>query len=214
MSNPTFYFHGLHVSEINLFISDLILAITALVCWLRLRNNTTALTAQLYYHHFFILTMLAASIAGFGHLFNLYTGVYLKLIGWLFSTLANYYFILASLQFDRYKNNYNGYKKLAVLKLLLAITFLFLTKVFVVISIDTIMSIGIVVLPIHFFEWKKTKIKGYLWICFGILFTMLTGLVSAFNLSISENWFNAKDINHIIISGGLYLIYKGLTKLQ
>jgi hypothetical protein len=214
VSNPTFYFHGLQVSELNLFISDLIMATTALVCWLRLKNNLPALTAQSYYHHFFLFTMLATSIAGFGHLLNLYTGIYLKLIGWFFSTLANYYFILASLQFDTYKNNYNGYKKLAALKLLVAIIFLFLTKVFVVISIDTTISIGLVVLPIHFLEWKKTKMKGYLWICIGILFTMLTGLVSVFNLSISETWFNAKDLNHIIISGGLYLIYKGLTKLQ
>jgi hypothetical protein len=204
---------GLTLAEPNLFITDIVIACVAYICFIRLKTKAITETDIAYYRKFFLYTAISALISGFGHLLTLYTHEYLKMCGWIFSLLANFYITHTSVQYVQIGNKRTALNTIAVSKFVLSLGALLLTQKFIIVSIDTILSIACIALPIHFIQWKKTQKTGFKLFCVGVVFTMLTGIVSYFNISISEIWFNQKDINHLIICGGLLFIYKGVKEL-
>jgi hypothetical protein len=204
---------GLTLAEPNLFITDMAIACVAYICFAKLNTNSIGEINISYYRKFFFYTALSAFIAGFGHLLTLYTQEYLKMCGWIFSLLANLYIIYAGVQYIQIGNKRIALNTIAVSMFVLSLGALLLTQKFIVVSIDTILSIACIALPIHFIQWKKTQKTGFKLFCAGVVFTMLTGIVSYFNISISEIWFNQKDINHLVICAGLLFIYKGVKQL-
>lgn len=214
MNPVSFTFVGLELRELNFFISDLIFAVAAAYCYFNLPTTKKEHSVSTNYAYFFLCIALAGFVAGLGHLLNYYFGVYLKLVGWVGSILSNYYLLMACIPLIIKKDFHHLINRLLFVKLLLVLSLLLWYKSFSVASMDTILSIGIIALPIYIFHWKKTQDARYGWLIIGILFTMLTGLVSSFNISISENWLNAKDLNHLIVAIGLLLMFKGIKQLQ
>lgn len=205
----TYSIGGIILSEPNLFLSDMVLAMVAFYCYTKIKLGS----AVSGYANFFLLTGVSAAGSGFGHLFTFYTDEYLKVLAWIFSLTANYFIIQASARQLLILSTRKFLSAFAVVKLVSALGFLFYFQKFHVVTIDTVISIGLISLPVHFQRWKQTSHPGYKLFCLGILFTMLTAVVGGFKLSISENWFNHKDLNHLIICGGMLLMYKAINQL-
>jgi hypothetical protein len=205
----TYTWEGIIFSEVNLFITDILMSAVAVYCYHTLRSNP----AKKNYALFFLLTGISAFGSAFGHLFTYYTDQYLKVLAWIFSLSANYFIIQAS------KNqllNLSSRKMLStfsVVKFTCVLVLLFYFQKFEVVSIDSIVSIALISLPIHFLKWKQSRLSGYKFFCLGILFTMATAIVGGFKLSVSDEWFNHKDINHLIISMGMLVMLKGIKRL-
>ena len=64
-------------------------------------------------------------------------------------------------------------------------------------------------LATHIKIYNTTKEKGSKLIVTGILVSFFSIIIHSFKLSISE-WFNYKDIAHVIIALSLFIIYKGV----
>ena len=188
MNNYIFTFLGLSLTELNLFITDLVIFCVAYYCYSNLKTKNRSEINVSGYSFFFLFTAISAMVSGFGHLLTLYTYEYLKMCGWVFSLLANFYIIKAS---EQHILNINTRKILNIinpLKFTLSLIALLLVQKFAIVSVDTILSIACVALPIHTLQWKKTAKNGYKVFCVGIVFTMLTGIVSYLQLSISDTW--------------------------
>lgn len=211
MNNTTTYYlwNGMYVSEVNLFITDILMVVVALYCYSAIRQKASAKDYSL----FFLFTAISALGAGFGHLLNFYFDQSLKAFSWIFSLIANYFIVRASGHHLSNPNQLKALQTFSLAKAVIAFCFLLMFQQFFIITIDTVISIGLVSLPIHFYQWKQTKIKAHRFICAGIVFTMLTALVGGLKLSLSDEWFNHKDLNHLIICGGLWLMHKGVKNL-
>jgi hypothetical protein len=209
--NPFYSFTlgGITFTEPNLFLTDMLMAVVGFYCFVSLKP--TLPTSG--YTRFFLFTAFATLVAGFGHLFSFYTGQYLKVLGWTFSLLANFFIVGASLQQLAPMNIRKSLSVFATVKLVIFLALLIYVQQFTVVTIDTVISIALIALPIHLYKWKQTHRKGYQYFCVGIGFTMLTALVGGLKLSISEMWFNDKDINHLIICGGMLWMHAGLKQL-
>ncbi len=209
----TFSVLGITLSEPNLFITDMVIATVAFICFTKLRTKPVTNITITSYEYFFVYTALSAIISGFGHLFTFYTDQYLKMAGWIFSLFANGYIVKACFQFVANEPQKKTWNILVISKFIACLLLLLITQKFIIITVDTIISIALIALPFHFRQWQRTRNDGFKLFCMGVVFTMLTGIVGALKLSISDNWFNDKDINHLIISGGLLFIYNGVKKL-
>lgn len=205
----TYTVGGIILSEPNLFLTDMVMATVAFYCYTKIKLDSSAS----YYAYFFILTGISAAGSGFGHLFTYYTNEYLKVLAWIFSMMANYCIILASARQLLTLSTRKFLSAFAAVKLVCALGLLFYFQKFHVVTIDTVISIALISLPIHFMRWKQTSHNGYKLFCLGIVFTMLTAVVGGLKLSISDNWFNHKDLNHLIICGGMLLMYKAINQL-
>lgn len=213
MDYITFDVLGLTLAEPNMFITDSIIAVSALFVLVKLQNIKSLNYDLSFYKRFFLLTAIGAFIGGLGHLFKYYEGENIKVFGWIFSLLANFYILKSSIQFVNDSKTKEVLEKLASTKFLVSLIILFLSKKFIIISIDTIISVALIALPIHFSKWKSSKNEGFKIFCWGIVFTMLTAVVSGFKISISDLWFHDKDINHLVVSGGLLIMGAGVRKL-
>lgn len=194
------------LTEVNLFITDIIMATVAGIAYAKL--NTTRNTIAYFYQLFLLFTGCAAIVAGFGHLLSHYTGNYLKSLGWSFSIAANGSLGLACLRLiDKPKWRYILYAKSILLLVLVLVTMQFKWIVF-----DTVFTMLVLTIPTHVATEGNKKTGG--WIVASISFTMLTGVVTYFNITLSPVWMTAKDINHLIIAIGLWMIYLGAKKLE
>jgi hypothetical protein len=205
----SFTLGGITFSEPNLFLTDMVMAAVGFYCYSSLRPSLP----KSGYTLFFVLTAISALVSGFGHLFTFYTGVYLKVFAWIFSLLANYFIVKVSMQQLAAMNIRKSLSAFAAVKLAIALVFLLYAQNFKIVTTDSVISIALISLPIHFYRWKQTNRKGYLLFCTGIVFTMLTALVGGLHLSISDTWFNDKDINHLIICGGMLWMRSGIKQL-
>jgi hypothetical protein len=206
----TFSWGGITFSEPNLFLTDMVMAAAGFYCYVSIQKSSSFNLSG--YRKFFLLTAISAIISGFGHLFTFYTGQYMKVFAWIFSLTANFFIVQSSLQYLSQKS-VKTLSIFSIVKFAIGLGALLYFMQFIVITIDTVLSIAIISLPIHFRQWKQTNTEGLKWFCGGIVFTMLTAIVGALHLSISDVWFNDKDINHLIICGGMLLMRKGLNRL-
>lgn len=192
--------------EVNLFASDMVMASVALLGYFKLNPQRESIGN--YYKLFLLYTGCAAVVAGFGHLLSHHTGNNLKALGWCFSIAANTAISLACLSLIQKQSlRLLLFAKAAVV----AIVVLY-TQQFKWVTFDTIFTMIILAIPTHLLGNGNKQTGG--WIVRSIAFTMLTGIVTYFNISFSDEWLTPKDINHLIIAIGLWMIYVGAKKLE
>ena len=81
---------GLDISEPNVFLSDLIMALISLYCGWRLFRNEQRSAFKNWWMGFFFLYGISSLAGGFGHAFYAYTGHYGKLFTWITGILSIY----------------------------------------------------------------------------------------------------------------------------
>jgi len=130
---------------------------------------------------------------------------------WLFMNLASipasYFLLQANIQLSKWDEVTK--KKLsiasAIVTLLLAIMVISVNQ-FLLIKVNAGLII-LITLITHFQTYKK-GIKGSGWIVFGFAFSSLSILVHTMQFSL-HTYFNYKDISHVIMNIGLYIIFLG-----
>jgi hypothetical protein len=65
---------------------------------------------------------------------------------------------------------------------------------------------------VHFIVYRRTGERGSMLVVFGILISFLSILVHSIKFSIDE-WFNYKDIAHVIMIVSLITIFKGVSEI-
>ncbi|MCU0443037.1 MAG: hypothetical protein MUE96_11615 [Bacteroidia bacterium] len=193
-------------TEVNLFASDMVMASVALLGYFKLNPQRESIGN--YYKLFLLYTGCAAVVAGFGHLLSYHTGNNLKALGWCFAIVANTSIGLACLQLTQKE----PLRIILFAKAVVVGIIVLYTQQFRWVTFDTIFTMIILVIPTHLFGNGNKQTGG--WIVGSIAFTMLTGMISFFDISFSDEWLTPKDINHLIIAIGLWMIYIGAKKLE
>jgi hypothetical protein len=102
-------------------------------------------------------------------------------------------------------NKYINYLVLAWIAILLIITFIWNSFLLIKIHAGIVLFYSFIV---HSVTWYR-KFKGSGYIAVGIFISFLSILVHSLRFSISE-WFNYKDISHVIMLTSLILMYTGV----
>lgn len=171
---------------------------------------------SLYWAYFFLFLGIANTIAAFTHGFKSYFEQDDYYYIWMFMNMAgipsSYYLLLTNLEISEFsdKKRVWYYRASQIMTLALVITMFFLNNIGLV-----KLNAGIVILItllVHFQTFRKGN-PGSKLIFGGFAFSMLTILVHNLKLSLHD-YFNYKDISHVIMNIGLYIIFLGVMQLS
>ena len=217
--NPSFVFGSFEWTEPVTTLTSLIVAVVAFYAFVRLPRSAQAsnVTYRLYRMYFLFFGIGMLSAAFLGHALQAYLGMSGKVPGWILSTAANMFLVLASISQLSYKWTSKLIKALNALFILkfFAFTILILVSAktsFRVVQINTAIDIVCAVLPLQFIFWRSRRLAGSLYIIIAILCSPIPGVISFYQLSISK-WFNYHDIGHMFMAAFAYVMFLGSASI-
>ncbi len=205
--------YGITLSEPVTFLTDMLITISCIYIYVRLRQlNENNLYARRW-SLFFLYLGISTFIGGFAHLFVQYTGKSLTLFSWLVSFASVFYAEKASIL----TYNSNKFKSTMIylikshtaLLMLLAIFFID----FIYVKINSTIGIGIITLTSHIVKYTKEKNIGYIYIILGIFVAFSSSIIHTLKISISK-WVTYNDIGHLLLIICLYFLYIGIKKVS
>ncbi len=196
--------------------TDLLLSIFCVYFYQKLRLPTKSEPLLKFWRLFFLIFGLSTFIGTVAHGLKFYMSESMFYSVWmamnLSSVLSSFFLLLATIEIVG-KGNPNRIKKLQTLTIIL-------TSVAVTIALNefSIVKIyaGFIILLALFRNYTTFKqgIKGSGQIAFGFAFSLLSILVHSAKFSLHE-YFNFKDLSHVIILISLYFIFAGaMTKTR
>ena len=209
-------FFGVLIAEPTTAFTDFILAILCLFFYFRFSQSNRE-TGLFYWKLFFLFMGFSSLIGSIVHaIFEHHqTGAYLTL--WLtmqlFSGLSVYTAQLATIQsipnakIPLYRS---ANASILICRIQFAVFTIaaFLSQNFLVVVINTTVGF-LMVLFIHALSGKKYGNRSAGWIALGITVSFLTAIVYTLKISVND-WFNFKDIAHVIIMISVCFIFYGV----
>ena len=173
----------------------------------------------LFYKMYFLcfaIGMMAA--AWLGHGLVAYFGIEWKLIGWGMSVLGYFFLGTATLLEIISITQKTALNFIKILFYLQIATFLFLiinpyTSGFKIAQFAAVTSLIGFILPLHVFNYIKTKKSGSLIVFISILCGILPAVVYNTQFSLSK-WFNYHDISHVLVAVNMYITFQGAKRLS
>ncbi|MCD6066381.1 MAG: hypothetical protein K0S33_1207 [Bacteroidetes bacterium] len=205
---------GIHIQEPVTIFTNLLITLTGVCMYFKLRRHAPKATLNRYWRLFFLFFGLNAAVGFITHGFKSYFAgeafYYVFLCMNLASVPITFFLLKADVENTELKQDVK--KNLNIVIFVASAIFVIitvLTNTFGVVKISAGISI-LTTIVVHMY----TQRKGYAGsgdIAFGFGFSILALIVHGARLSVSE-WFNFKDISHVIMIISLFLIYKGVVK--
>lgn len=215
-----FHLWGIKIFEPVTAFTDFILAFLCLLFYYRY-SSATSEKGIIYWKRFFLYMGLSTLIGGFTHsLFENHTSlayIFCWLGMQLCSVLSVYQaqmatiFSISNPKIPIYKSAQKSIYLCQIQLVVFCIATIYF-KNFLVVVINS--TIGfLLVLYIHALSGKKYGNKAASWIALGITVSFLTAFVYAFKISVND-WFNFKDIAHLIMAISIIFISIGVGKFN
>lgn len=170
-----------------------------------------------YIRWYFLIMAIATFLGGIlGHAFQYAVGLSWKLPGWLISMLAVMAIERASIMHAQPVINDKFGKFLEVANVLELLTFAvitFTTLNFFFIQVHSAYGLGLVVLPLHFLVYWRTRNEGSRIFFLTVIFATLAAFFYTSEIGIHK-WFNHLDVAHTVMAISMYCFYRGALKLE
>lgn len=167
--------------------------------------------------YYFIIMALATFLGGIlGHAFQYAVGLAWKLPGWLISMLAVMAIERASIMHAAPVINQKFAKFLGIANVIELLTFAFIafyTLDFFYIQVHSAYGLGLVVLPLHFLVYWRSRNEGSRIIFLSVIFATLAAFFYTSEIGL-HTWFNHLDLAHTVMAISLYFFYRGSIKLE
>ncbi|MEO1023212.1 MAG: hypothetical protein AAFW89_11775 [Bacteroidota bacterium] len=214
---PSIDFFGVTIMEPVVTLTDLLITAVCLYAYVQLRKRAFPGKVHQYMRWYFLIMAVATFLGGLlGHAFQAQVGLAWKLPGWLISMLAVSSIERATIIYAKPLLNKKLARFLEIangIELLVFAAITFSTLNFFFIQVHSAYGLGLIVLPIHFYIFMKTRSRGSRIICLSVLFATLAAFFYTSGIGISV-WFNHLDIAHIIMAISLYFFYRGTLHVQ
>lgn len=202
-------FFGIHIYEPVTVITDIIISIFCFYYFIKLKKSEYGNL----YRYFFLYVSLSTLVGSASHaFFKESEGILFKTIwitGHFLSALSIYYIQLATASFFAKPQHYKTWKYLFLSQLIVLNVLDLILQNFLVVVVNNALGL-IPIMIIHFRDKKYTFSKYIGW---GIATSFLTAFVFIFKLSYSE-WFNHKDIAHVVMMISLWIMYRGFHEIK
>lgn len=172
-----------------------------------------------YFKIFFLLFSIGMlSAAWFGHGLAAYVTPRWKVIGWVINSTANLFLGLATLKeiIPLIKPHISRWIKVVFIsQVSIFIVFMLIpsTSFFGLAQLCSLVSLIGMVLPMHIFNFSKTKSQGSKLFIIAIGMGVLPGII--FNTQLSVNrWFNYHDISHVVMATIFFVLFLAARKFS
>ena len=172
-----------------------------------------------YFKIFFLLFSIGMiSAAWFGHGLAAYVTPRWKVIGWVINSSANLFLGLATLKeiTPLIKPHISRWIKVVFISQVSIFIVLMLipsTSFFGLAQLCSLVSLIGMILPMHIFNFSKTKSQGSKLFIIAIAMGVLPGII--FNTQLSVNrWFNYHDISHIVMATIFFVLFLAARKFS
>jgi hypothetical protein len=214
MSITSTHIFGFNLLEPVTVLTNVLISAFCLYFYLKLNHLGNQPKLKKYWRLFFLFFGISAILGGIAHGFKPYFEPLIFYYVWLSMNLTGlviaYYLLCTNLEFAKLEKQ----KKQILYALILFITVLFsvitlTTNNFLSVKING--GIAVIISLITHFQTYRKGMPGSGYISFGFAFSLLSIVVHSAQFSISE-WFNYKDISHVIMNISLYFIFVGVTR--
>ena len=217
LSQPSIDVFGTAITEPIVTLTDLMITAVCVYAFFQLRKPNRRGKVHKYIRWYFGIMAIATFLGGIlGHAFQDQIDLAWKLPGWLISMLAVMAIERASILHAKPILNENLGKLLEVANVVELLTFAvlaFSTLNFFFIQIHSAYGLGLVVLPIHFYVYWKTKNEGSRIFFLTVIFATLAAFFYTSEIGLNK-WFNHLDLAHTVMAISMYLLYRGARELE
>ncbi|MEX0723122.1 MAG: hypothetical protein WD357_08245 [Gracilimonas sp.] len=214
---PTIEIFDIPIMEPMVTFTDLWITAVCLFALFKLIKLNKKGKVHQYMRWYFGIMALATFLGGvLGHAFQYAVGLEWKLPGWLISMLAVMAIERASIMHARPVINEKFGKFLEVANVVELLTFAvitFTTLNFFFIQVHSAYGLGLVVLPLHFLVYWRTRNEGSRIFFLTVLFATLAAFFYTSEIGL-HTWFNHLDIAHTVMAISMYFFYRGARKLE
>ncbi|MEZ5014715.1 MAG: hypothetical protein R2794_10535 [Chitinophagales bacterium] len=215
MEIETIRIAGLTISEPVTSFTDVILAIISIALCIRIRVRMHESYFTNAWRFFFLFMGLSTGIGAVAHgIGTLHSAAFstLWMVMNLCCSVAVYWALRATILFTRITPPWNKiFQAVNVGTLISFIGLTLFNNDFEIFKIHAAVGLFLIFLT-HLIAYFRSH-QGSGWIVSGMLLSFLTVLIHTRQISIS-NWFNYKDISHVIMMGSLLLIYGGIYRMS
>jgi hypothetical protein len=214
---PSIEVFGTEIMEPMVTFTDLWITAVCLYAFFQLKKLNKPGKVHQYMRWYFSFMALATFLGGIlGHAFQYAVGLEWKLPGWLISMLAVMAVERASIMHAQPVINEKFGRFLEIVNLAELITFAvitFTTLNFFFIQVHSAYGLGLVVLPIHFLVYWRTRNEGSKLFVRTVLFATLAAFFYTSEIGIGV-WFNHLDVAHTVMAISMYFFYRGARQLK
>ena len=220
ISNPTVFLGWFEWREPVTTLTDMCVSLVCIYAVYLFAKYKGQRSNNYYFYRMYFLCFAIGmmSAAWMGHGLVAYFGPEWKVIGWGMSILG--YFFLGTASLIEIKPISRGSLFILIKSLFYfqIVAFLFLiitpyTSGFKVAQFAAVTSLIGFILPMHIFNYSKTKKTGSLLIFISFLCGILPAIVYNTQFSFSK-WFNYHDISHVLVAINMYITLQGAKRLS
>jgi hypothetical protein len=213
---PSIELFGLQIMEPVVTLTDFLITGVCVYAFVQLSKKNLTGRAHGYMRWYFLLMALATFFGGLlGHALQAQLGVIWKLPGWIMSMLAISVLQLGTARYasSLLTNRFTHYVNIAnIIELTILGTITVGSLNFMYVQLHSAYGLGLIVLPLHFYLFKKTQNKGSRIMCLSTVFSALAAMVYSLKFAPSV-WFNHLDMAHTIMAISLFLFYRATVHL-
>ena len=207
MEENFIYLFGFKLLQPGAFITDQLIAIATFVFYFRLKKYPKTG----HYAYFFLFMSITSFVGGFGHLLFEYTGRPLQMFGWLFNAFSIYFIEKAAIK-ELAPSKWKDFFSVSVyVQMVLYLISVFTFRNFIVVTINTVIGMLGLVVPILTMQTLKKEGENFLMVIIGVLLSGAPALLHKMQIGFSI--FTAKEISHLILIFCFYLIFTGINKV-
>lgn len=214
---PSIELFGITIMEPMVTFTDLWITGVCVYAFIRLFKLNKPGRVHQYMRWYFFIMGLATFLGGIlGHAFQYAVGLEWKLPGWLISMLAVMAVERASIMHAQPVINKTFGKFLEVANIIELLTFAvitFSTLNFFFIQVHSAYGLGLVVLPLHFLVFRRTRNRASRIFVLTVLFATLAAFFYTSGIGLGI-WFNHLDIAHTVMAISMYCFYRGTLVLE
>ena len=205
---------GLQLVDVNIFVSDTLLAIVCLVCYFRLNALLGERLERRYWRSFFLLLGISAFLGGVGHLFLKYPwGKPIMLVSWVLNAVAVFRLERAVIEQIR-QERWRRWLIIGIyLKLAAAIVLILLKGSYNVAAITSAVGMIGILLPVVLTLIRERTDRAVYYFVGGFVVSALAGLAFMLKWDISR-WINHADLGHYLIALSMVLFYLAVRWLK
>lgn len=214
---PTIEIFDIPIMEPMVTFTDLWITAVCLYAFIKLKQLNKQGKVHQYMRWYFSIMALATFLGGIlGHAFQYSVGLEWKLPGWLISMLSVMAVERAAIMHARpvINKKFGDFLEVAnVIELLTFAVITFSTLNFFFIQVHSAYGLGLVVLPLHFLVYWRTRNEGSRIFFLTVLFATLAAFFYTSEIGL-HTWFNHLDLAHTVMAISMYCFYRGARKLE
>ncbi|SMO61126.1 DUF6962 family protein [Gracilimonas mengyeensis] len=214
---PSIEIFELTIMEPMVTFTDLWITAVCLYAFYKLKKLNKKGKVHQYMRWYFSIMAVATFLGGvLGHAFQYAVGLEWKLPGWLISMLAVMAVERASIMHAQPVINDKFGKFLEVANVVELLTFAvitFTTLNFFFIQVHSAYGLGLIVLPLHFLVYWRTRNEGSRIFFLTVIFATLAAFFYTSEIGLHK-WFNHLDLAHTVMAISMYCFYRGARQLE